>query len=423
MNFILPYKEAEAILREDIESINKSGFFDFRSKEPKYSIKNALDEKGIMLGLLVARTKSSEKVILRAFSGSINSSYIVEGYTPPCFSVNALQEVVDEFDSKIHCYSDRIELGETDLIPTRRELSNECLEKIKELYTFYTINGKLKFKDIEKLNYITGMGDCATIKLLSYCFKKGFTPISLAEIFFGKDSESRKNGVLYPPCDEKCKPLIKYLFNINLIYSDEDIAVINKDAGLLSTPGKGEDKYDSASVRIKALFPDAPSLPSVHRLDMDTSGIMVFAKNEGAKRNISMQFEERKTDKVYEAILRGVLISDSGTIDLPMRLDVDNRPYQIVDLNRGKSAITDYKRVKIEILNGEKVSRVLFYPHTGRTHQIRVHAASGLNIPIVGDRLYGIRKEGERLCLHARSLSFYHPTTGEKVTFEENPEF
>ena len=211
MNFILPYKEAEAILREDIESINKSGFFDFRSKEPKHSIKNALDEKGIMLGLLVARTKSSEKVILRAFSGSINSSYIVEGYTPPCFSVNALQEVVDEFDSKIHCYSDRIELGETDLIPTRRELSNECLEKIKELYTFYTINGKLKFKDIKNLNYKTGMGDCATIKLLSYCFKKGFTPISLAEIFFGKDSESRKNGVLYPPCDEKCKPLIIYL--------------------------------------------------------------------------------------------------------------------------------------------------------------------------------------------------------------------
>ena len=423
MNFILPYKEAEEILKEDINNIKQLGFFDFRAKEPKISTKKALEEKGIMLGLLIARTKVGEKVILRAFSGALNSLYLVDGYTPPCFSVNAFEEVVAEFDSKIHCYSDRIELGENDLISTRRALSNECLEKIKDLYTFYTINGKLKFKDIPNISYKTGMGDCATIKLLSYCFKKGFTPISLAEIFFGKDSETRKDGVLYPPCDEKCKPLIRHLFNINLIYSDEDIAIINKDPGLLSTPGKGEDKYDSASVRIKALFPDAPDLPSIHRLDMDTSGIMVFAKNENAKRNISMQFEERKTTKVYEALLRGVLINECGSIDLPIRLDVDNRPYQIVDFKRGKSAITNYKRVKIEVLNKEKVSRVLFYPHTGRTHQIRVHSASGLNIAIVGDRLYGTRKEGERLCLHARSLSFYHPTTGEKVTFEEEPDF
>ncbi|MDY4067456.1 RluA family pseudouridine synthase, partial [Bullifex sp.] len=136
-----------------------------------------------------------------------------------------------------------------------------------------------------------------------------------------------------------------------------------------------------------------------------------------------MQFESRKTEKVYEALLRGVLTKESGTINLPMRLDVDNRPYQIVDIEKGKSALTDYKRVRIEVLNNEKVSRVLFYPHTGRTHQIRVHAASGLNLPIVGDRLYGERKEFERLCLHARSLSFYHPTTGEKLTFTSNPEF
>lgn len=423
MNFILPYKEAEEILREDIKQIKETGFFDFKSKTPVYSTKKALEEKGIMLGLLIARTKSGERVVLRAFSGALNSSYLVEGYTPPCFSVKAFEEVVSEFDSKIHCYTDRIELGESDLIPTRRQLSNECLEKIKELYTFYTIKGKLKLNDIKELNYTTGMGDCATIKLLSFCFKKGFTPISLAEIFFGKESESRKADQIYPPCDEKCKPLIKYLFNINLLYSDEDIAIINKDAGLLSTPGKGEDKYDSASVRIKALFPDSPELPSVHRLDMDTSGIMVFAKNESAKRNISMQFEERKTKKVYEALLRGSLMTQKGTIKLPIRLDINNRPYQIVDFENGKEAITDYERVKIEILNGEKVSRVLFFPHTGRTHQIRVHAASGLMLPIVGDRLYGERKEGERLCLHAKSLSFIHPTTGERVTFEEEPDF
>ena len=131
MNFILPYKEAEAILREDIKQIKETGFFDFKSKTPVYSTKKALEEKGIMLGLLIARTKSGERVVLRAFSGALNSSYLVEGYTPPCFSVKAFEEVVSEFDSKIHCYTDRIELGESDLIPTRRQLSNECLEKIK----------------------------------------------------------------------------------------------------------------------------------------------------------------------------------------------------------------------------------------------------------------------------------------------------
>lgn len=423
MDFILPFSQAEALLREEIKNIKECGYFDYKSKKPSFSISDYLENKGIMLGLLIARTKTGERVVLKAFSGALSSSYIVEGFTPPCFSVNAFEEVVSEYDSKLHCYTDRIEMGEEDLIPTRRLLSNECLEKIKELYTFYTINGKIKFSDIKNLNYTTGMGDCATIKLLSYCFKKGFTPISLAEIFFGHDSDTRKDGNLYPPCDEKCKPLIKYLFNIDLLYSDDDIAIINKDAGLLSTPGRGEDKWDSASVRIKALFPDAPELPSCHRLDMDTSGIMVFAKTEKAKREISMQFESRKTEKVYEALLRGVLTKESGTINLPMRLDVDNRPYQIVDFEKGKSALTDYKRVRIEVLNNEKVSRVLFYPHTGRTHQIRVHAASGLNLPIVGDRLYGERKEFERLCLHARSLSFYHPTTGEKLTFTSNPDF
>ncbi len=136
-----------------------------------------------------------------------------------------------------------------------------------------------------------------------------------------------------------------------------------------------------------------------------------------------MQFEARETEKVYVALLRGLIKEESGVIDLPMRLDVDNRPYQIIDFLQGKKAVTNWKKIKVEILNGEKVSRIRFYPHTGRTHQIRVHAASGLHTPIVGDRLYGERRDGERLCLHAESLTFTHPLTGERVTYKEDAPF
>ena len=153
MDFILPFSQAETLLREEIKNIKECGYFDYKSKNPSFSISDYLENKGIMLGLLIARTKTEERVVLKAFSGALSSSYIVEGFTPPCFSVNAFEEVVSEYDSKLHCYTDRIEMGEEDLIPTRRLLSNECLEKIKELYTFYTINGKIKFSDIK--NFFT----------------------------------------------------------------------------------------------------------------------------------------------------------------------------------------------------------------------------------------------------------------------------
>ncbi len=420
MDFILPYKEAEELLRAEIDRIKTAGFFDYNEEKPVYSTK----ETGIMLGLLVARTKTGEKLSLKAFSGALNGSFIVSTYTPPCFSVKAFEEIVSEYDSKIHCYTDRIEAGEKELESHRRLLSNECLDKIRALYSFYTPQGKkIGFKDMNLKPIPTGTGDCAAIKLLSYCFKRGFEPVSLAEIYFGKESNNRLDGQLYPPCDEKCKPILPHILGINLLYSDEAIAIINKDEGMLSVPGRGEDKHDSASVRIKELFPSAPELPSVHRHDMDTTGILVIAKTEEAKRKLSMQFEARETEKVYVALLRGLIKEESGVIDLPMRLDVDNRPYQIIDFLQGKKAVTNWKKIKVEILNGEKVSRIRFYPHTGRTHQIRVHAASGLHTPIVGDRLYGERREGERLCLHAESLTFTHPLTGERVTFKEDAPF
>ncbi len=417
MDFILPTEKAAKLLEMEMETIKREGFLDYRERTPRFAIDSFLEEKGLMLGLLVCRTKSREEVSFKAFSGLVSKSPIVPGFVPPCFSRREYDDVVGNYDSEIHELTDRIERGER-LEEKRHALSLECLKRIESLYTFSSITGeRLSFSDMGIENPSTGTGDCATTRLISYCFRKGFTPISLAEMWFGAPTATRREGILYPPCDEKCRPILKHLLGIDLLYSDDDIAVIDKEAGVLSVPGKGPDKQDCASSRIKRLFPTAPELPSVHRLDMDTSGILVYAKNEEAKRRLSMQFETRETEKVYVALLRGVLLERSGDIDLPIRLDVENRPYQIVDRERGKRALTHYEVIRIEVLNGEKVTRVRFYPHTGRTHQLRVHAASGLGLPIVGDRLYGERREGERLMLHAESLTFTHPSTGERVTF------
>ncbi|MCR5732052.1 MAG: RluA family pseudouridine synthase [Sphaerochaetaceae bacterium] len=424
MDFIFPTGKAEHLLKEEIERIKSEGFFDYKEKSPRFSISEAIESKGLMLGLMVARTKSGEEISFKAFSGVLSKSVIVPGFVPPCFSRKEYEETILEYDDLLHELTDRINRGEKELEEERHKLSLKCLSKLEALYSFSTIKGtRIGFEEMGIRNPSTGTGDCATIRLLSYCFRKGFVPVSLAEMWFGKETQTRRENVLYPPCDEKCKPIIKHLLNIDLLYSDDDIAIINKEAGLLSVPGRGEDKQDCASTRIRTLFPSSPLLPSVHRLDMDTSGILVYAKTEEAKRKLGIQFETRETEKIYVALLRGVLKEDSGDIDLPIRLDVDNRPYQIVDFENGKKALTHFEKVKVEVLNGEKVTRVRFYPHTGRTHQLRVHSASGLKLPIVGDRLYGERKEGERLCLHAESLTFTHPTTGKRVTFSSPAPF
>lgn len=419
MDFILPYREAEELLREEIAGIREKGFFDWRSKEPKHPA----EDRSLMLGLLTARTRTGEKVVLRAFSGQLDGTFNIPSFTPPCFSEHEAEAVISEYDSRIHCYSDRIEAGEEGLTGVRAALSNECLARLRSLYTFFSPQGKVTFADMEEKSFPTGTGDCAGIKLLSYCFKKGYEPVSLAEIYFGTESHTYKDGELCPPCDEKCRPILKYILGLDLLYSDEDIAVIAKPAGMLSVPGRGEDKLDSASTRIRQLFPSAPAIPSVHRLDMDTSGIMVFAKTEEAKRELSRQFEERETEKVYIALLRGVIRENEGTIELPIRLDVDNRPYQIVDHVQGKKAVTHWRKLGVEIRDGEKLTRIEFHPKTGRTHQLRVHSASGLGHSIKGDRLYGTRTEGERLCLHAESLTFTHPRTGERMTFSAEAPF
>lgn len=208
--------------------------------------------------------------------------------------------------------------------------------------------------------------------------------------------------VYTPPCDT----------GLDIIHQDTDIIVVSKPSGLLSVPGRAETHKDCLEARVQREFPTARI---VHRLDMDTSGIMVMAMGAAPHRHLSIQFEKRKVKKGYIATVWGEPEGDSGRVDLPVRCDWENRPRQIVDHEQGKSAQTDWEVIS---RNGD-TSRILLLPHTGRTHQLRVHMQQ-INHPILGDDFYAHKdalEAADRLCLHAQDLSFYHPTSNVFMDF------
>jgi tRNA pseudouridine32 synthase/23S rRNA pseudouridine746 synthase len=206
---------------------------------------------------------------------------------------------------------------------------------------------------------------------------------------------------------------------LEIIYQDNDMLVVNKPPEFLSVPGK--DIQDSVYQRIKSQFPQATGSLIVHRLDMSTSGLMVIALNPAAHKNLQRQFIQRSVKKTYVAVVAGLLTEDSGTINLPLRGNLYDRPRQVVCHEHGKSAITHWQVMARDEAN--KQTKLLLQPHTGRTHQLRVHCAHhlGLNMAIVGDDLYG--KTAERLHLHAQRLALFHPVSEQWLEFEVDPEF
>ena len=206
---------------------------------------------------------------------------------------------------------------------------------------------------------------------------------------------------------------------LDILHLDDAFVVVNKQSGMLSVPGRGPEKADSVTHRVKQMFPSCIEQPAVHRLDMDTSGLMVVARTDQSMRELSRQFRERETEKRYVALLDGILEDSSGTIELPFRLDVDNRPFQIYDEVHGKMGTTHWEKIGIE----NDKTRISFIPITGRTHQLRLHAAheKGLNIPIVGDPFYGNGTGPGQMKLHACELAFTHPVTGERLEFKLEP--
>jgi len=197
---------------------------------------------------------------------------------------------------------------------------------------------------------------------------------------------------------------------LEILHSDEAFVVVNKPTGLLTVPGRGPDKQDCLYHRVLELFPDALV---VHRLDMDTSGLILFARSPEAQRNLSMQFEKREILKVYVAIVEGIIEQNDGMVDFPMRKDMEQRlpPRHVVDCVRGKKAVTEWKVLE----RGATTTRLALFPKTGRSHQLRVHMES-IGYPIVGDPIYGA--SSKRLMLHAQALELSHPVSGTPIRLE-----
>jgi len=208
---------------------------------------------------------------------------------------------------------------------------------------------------------------------------------------------------------------------IEILYSDRELVVVDKPGGLLSVPGRGPEKQDCLVRRLRQRFPAMIEQPAVHRLDMFTTGLMVVAVSREAHRHLCRQFAGREVEKQYTALLEGLVVAARGEIHLPFRLDPDNRPYQVYDPIHGKMGSTIWERLAHE----NSRTRVRFLPLTGRTHQLRLHAAhpQGLGCPIVGDSLYGSGREGEPMLLHASRLVFEHPLSGKRLSFASPPPF
>ncbi|AJR06085.1 RNA pseudouridine synthase [Photobacterium gaetbulicola] len=328
------------------------------------------------------------------------------------------------------------------LIEERRNLSSSLQQWLFEQYRFLNIHGREKclgelFTGTAQGVPPAGAGECAAPKLLHYAFKHNMTPLAMAEFWWGcsPKSEIRRHKHYYPACQGKCQPILTHMLegmalddnplltnpaegkSVEIIYQDDDMAVVNKPAEFLSVPGKTIE--DSVYLRMKHQFPDATGPLIVHRLDMSTSGLMVIAISKRANKSLQKQFIQRTVKKRYTALIDGVLENDTGYINLPMRGDLDDRPRQLICHEYGKPAETKWEVIS----RTDKHTKLHLYPKTGRTHQLRVHCAHslGLNMPIIGDDLYGVK--ANRLHLHAERLELSHPITGEPMTFQVEAEF
>tara|TARA_Y100000766_G_scaffold285520_1_gene309725 strand:+ start:2141 stop:3805 length:1665 start_codon:yes stop_codon:yes gene_type:complete len=324
----------------------------------------------------------------------------------------------------------------------RRAKSNDLQKKIFSDYKFLNSNKEWKslwniFENTPNKIPPSGAGDCCAPKLLQFAYKNNLKPIAMAEFWWGKSPNSiiRKHEYFYPACKGKCEPILGHMLKglkidpnpllsesrplgeIKIVFQDEYVLIVNKPSGLLSVPGK--ELIDSVLIRLTEKYKNEFIPRLLHRLDMATSGVMIFAKTKRAHKHLQKQFLNRTVKKRYVAILDGLIPEKEGTINIPLRLDFNNRPNQMVCYEHGKQAITNYE--VIEVKNGK--TRIHFYPITGRTHQLRMHAShsNGLNTPIIGDILYG--KSASRLHLHAERISFLHPIEKKEMSFTIDSEF
>lgn len=349
------------------------------------------------------------------------------------------KEKTASVQDRIFAYEDRIQ----ELKAERKVRSATLQQKLFEQFSMLNYRGEERdlcdiFKQTVHKTPPAGAGECAAPKLLQQAYLHHWKPIAMAEFWWGASpkTEIRHHGHYYPACKGKCEPILQHMLQgleveenpllrsmqdsaqeLEAVYEDQWLLVVNKPAGMLSVPGKEE--ATSVYSLMRERYPDAEEPMIVHRLDMATSGLLVIAKTKRVHQNLQAQFKNRSVKKRYIALLEGVVLQDKGTIELPLCLNPLDRPRQMVHSEYGKPAVTVFE----VLARKDGCTRIAFYPHTGRTHQLRVHAAHrlGLNCPIIGDELYG--KKADRLYLHAEFLEFRHPVTGEILRITQEAEF
>ena len=339
------------------------------------------------------------------------------------------QQEIDTAKSRLDAIDNRIAQWKTE----RSKRSAALQERIFSHFIMLNASGESRdlceiFVDTPQHTPPAGAGECAAPKLLQYAYTNSYHPLAMAEFWVGNSpkEEIRRHGCFYPSCKAKCEPILGWMLQgldvepnplekqideapLNVIFEDEWLIVVNKPAGMLSIPGKLSS--DSLQERVQRLRPGEEPPMIVHRLDMATSGLLIFAKTKEVHKRMQALFKTHDIKKQYTAILDGEIQINSGEIRLPLILNPKERPLQMVSHTHGKPAITRFEVVSCS----EGKTRVHFYPITGRTHQLRIHAAhpEGLNTPILGDTLYGT--PADRLYLHAETLDFTHPITGKHI--------
>ena len=399
--------------------------------------------EGKMFGVLVVADCNDELGFVAAYSGLLEGRNDWPYFVPPVYDAQLPDGHFKQEERLISAMRDDSQREE------RRQRSQQLQLWLFDQYRFLNARGERRrlvdvWQDYHCSERIRrkyplppgGTGDCCAPKLLQYAYQEGLKPLCMAEFWWGPSpkTEVRQHGQFYPACRGKCKPVLTWMLqgldvdpnpeeiastpqlDITVVYEDDTLIVISKPSGLLSVPGR-IGSYSVATI----LSQRYPGTLLAHRLDMGTSGLMVAAKTRDAYRQLQQQFSDHTIRKTYVAQLDTSYSSPSaprptkGTISLPLLCDPINRPRQVVDYERGKTAVTDYEFIG----NG----CVRLYPHTGRTHQLRMHCAhpDGLGCPIRGDELYG--RSADRLYLHAERLELTHPATGERMTFEQPADF
>ena len=402
-----------------------------------------LHRQGKMFGVLVVESpQTGQTSFLAAFSARLDGVCVLKNFVPPIedFPTLPVGSSREESQKLQRAYFERFRLtnglGEEKSLPEIFANEKPIVSAEEWFARRRTMTeGRSPKDEREGPMPPSGAGECCAPKLLQYALRNGLRPIALAEFWVGAPSktEVRQEGQFYPPCSGRCGPILKHMLRgidvepapedlraetlcreMEVMYEDESLLVVNKPSGLLSVPGKSGEPSVTSYLSEQRKQP----VLAAHRLDQDTSGLLVLAKNEEVYKRLQAYFQRRDILKRYEAVVKprnGSALPKEGRIELPLLPNPYDRPRQMVDTTHGKPAITRFV-AREQRPDGSWL--VDFFPLTGRTHQLRVHAAHplGLDAPIVGDRLYG-GKPHPRLLLHAAEIRFVHPATGEEMHF------